>query len=240
MSFDPALIEFVRHDAPDLPRGIVAERYYSHPEWDGLPGLQKRNLSWLLHAARSRPQFLAYSVKDLPAIPPLVARMMGLPLLTWTVRSVDDRKRGGTLGGPDHFRRLAALKSAHRPGTRCHTGGFACEGTSDDSHDEPNFGLRGSSHRPHRMRAGPLGCRYGKTRDCVVSCREEIPSCHSHARSGPDRMHDRRLPTNSAGLPPGNRLQLGRYPDRFRCCRLPASTGAARLKSRVNLRRVPG
>lgn len=91
MSFDPALIEFVRHDAPDLPRGIVAERYYSHPEWDGLPSLQKRNLSWLLHAARSRPQFLAYSVKDLPAIPPLVARMMGLPLLTWTVRSVDDR-----------------------------------------------------------------------------------------------------------------------------------------------------
>ena len=74
------------------------------------------------------------------------------------------------------------------------------------------------------------------TANCVVSCREEIPSCHSHARSGPDRMHDRRLPTNSAGLPPGNRLQLGRYPDRFRCCRLPASTGAARLKSRVNLR----
>jgi hypothetical protein len=25
-------------------------------------------------------------------MPPLVARMMGLPLLTWTVRSVDDRK----------------------------------------------------------------------------------------------------------------------------------------------------
>lgn len=92
MSFDPALIEFVRHDASDLPRGIVAERYYSHPEWDGLPDSQKRSLSWLLHAPRSRPQFLAYSVKDLPAMPPLVARMMGLPLLTWTVRSVDDRK----------------------------------------------------------------------------------------------------------------------------------------------------
>jgi glycerophosphoryl diester phosphodiesterase len=91
MSFDPALIEFVRHEASNMPRGIVAERYYSHPEWDRLPGLQKRNLSWLLHAPRSLPQFLAYSVKDLPATPPLVARMMGLPLLTWTVRSVDDR-----------------------------------------------------------------------------------------------------------------------------------------------------
>ena len=41
MSFDPALIEFVRHDASDLPRGIVAERYYSHPEWDGSAELAK-------------------------------------------------------------------------------------------------------------------------------------------------------------------------------------------------------
>jgi glycerophosphoryl diester phosphodiesterase len=92
MSFDPGLIEFVRHNASGLPRGIVAERHYSHPEWAGLPRSEKRNLSWLLHAPRSRPQFLAYSVKDLPAMPPLVARMMGLPLLTWTVRSADDRR----------------------------------------------------------------------------------------------------------------------------------------------------
>jgi glycerophosphoryl diester phosphodiesterase len=43
----------------------------------------------------SRPQFLAYHVKDLPAPVPFVARnMLRLPLLTWTVRSDDDRKRG--------------------------------------------------------------------------------------------------------------------------------------------------
>jgi glycerophosphoryl diester phosphodiesterase len=91
MSFDPALIEFVRHNAPSLPRGIVAERHYSHPEWDGLPRSEKRNLACLLHIPRSRPQFLAYSVKDLPAMLPLAWRMMGLPLLTWTVRNEDDR-----------------------------------------------------------------------------------------------------------------------------------------------------
>ena len=92
MSFDPAVVEFARHTASTLPYGIVAERHYSHPEWDGLPNSQKRSMSWLLHAPRSRPQFLAYSVKDLPALPPLLARLSGLPLLTWTVRSEEDRK----------------------------------------------------------------------------------------------------------------------------------------------------
>jgi glycerophosphoryl diester phosphodiesterase len=91
MSFDPALVEFLRDKASSLPRGIVAQRHYSHPEWDVLSHTQKRSMSWLLHVPRSRPQFVAYSVRDLPAIPPLAARMMGLPVLTWTVRNADDR-----------------------------------------------------------------------------------------------------------------------------------------------------
>ncbi len=93
MSFDPALIEFVRHKASTLTRGIVAERHYSDPEWAELPNSQKRSMSWLLHVPYSRPQFLAYSVEDLPAVPPLLARtLFGLPLLTWTVRSEEDRR----------------------------------------------------------------------------------------------------------------------------------------------------
>jgi glycerophosphoryl diester phosphodiesterase len=91
MSFDPALVEFLRYKASGLPRGIVAERHYTHREWDALSRIQKRSMALLLHVPRSRPQFLAYSVKDLPAMPPLVARTLGLPLLTWTVRNRDDR-----------------------------------------------------------------------------------------------------------------------------------------------------
>ena len=94
MSFDPALIEAVRAIAPGLPRGIVAERHYAHPEWDRLPPREKRRMAFLLHANRTRPHFIAYAVKDLPAAAPLIARMVfGLPLLTWTVRSEDDRRR---------------------------------------------------------------------------------------------------------------------------------------------------
>src|SRR5262249_47209778 len=93
MSFDPDLVEAVRHMAPGLRRGIVAERNYSHPEWKKLSRSRKREMAWLLHAPRSRPQFIAYSVRDLPAAAPLLARtVFGLPLLTWTVRGDVDRR----------------------------------------------------------------------------------------------------------------------------------------------------
>jgi len=94
MSFDPAMIEALRQIAPRLTRGIVAERYYTHHEWDRLPASTKRSMALLLHAPRTRPQFVAYSVKDLPAAAPWVARtIFGLPLLTWTVRNETDRGR---------------------------------------------------------------------------------------------------------------------------------------------------
>ena len=94
MSFDPAPIAALRTLAPRLPRGIVAERRYTHAEWSPLPARTKRALAYFQHALRSRPQFIAYSVKDLPAAIPRLARtMLRLPLLTWTVRTDVDRER---------------------------------------------------------------------------------------------------------------------------------------------------
>jgi len=93
MSFDPQLVESVRHAAPALVRGIVAERHYTHSEWAMLPSSTRLSMAWLLHSPRSRPQFIAYSVRDLPAVVPLVARtILGLPLLSWTVRTDRDRQ----------------------------------------------------------------------------------------------------------------------------------------------------
>ncbi len=94
MSFDPAVIEAARSIAPGLPRGMVAERHYRHAEWDRLPASEKRRLAYFTHALRTRPHFVAYAVRDLPAAVPLIARhVFGLPLLTWTVRSEEDRRR---------------------------------------------------------------------------------------------------------------------------------------------------
>jgi glycerophosphoryl diester phosphodiesterase len=94
MSFDPAPIAALRTLAPHLPRGIVAERRYDHAEWKPLPARARRALAYFQHALRSRPQFIAYSVNDLPsAIPWLARNVLRLPVLTWTVRSEVDRAR---------------------------------------------------------------------------------------------------------------------------------------------------
>lgn len=88
MSFDPDQIAALATLAPGLPRGIVAERHYNHPEWTRLRPGDRRKLAHLLHSARTRPHFVAYAVNDLPAFAPLLARwLFGLPLLTWTVRT---------------------------------------------------------------------------------------------------------------------------------------------------------
>jgi glycerophosphoryl diester phosphodiesterase len=94
MSFDPQQIEFVKTLAPGLPRGIVAERRYLHPEWSSLSPGAKRSMAHLLHGLRTRPHFVAYAVRDLPAAAPLIARhVFGLPLLAWTVRTDAERRR---------------------------------------------------------------------------------------------------------------------------------------------------
>jgi glycerophosphoryl diester phosphodiesterase len=48
----------------------------------------------LAHVPMSRPHFVAYSVADLPALGPALARaLFRIPLLTWTVRTPQDIAR---------------------------------------------------------------------------------------------------------------------------------------------------
>jgi glycerophosphoryl diester phosphodiesterase len=83
MSFDPAQIRMLRNFAPTLRRGLVAPAdKRGFDAWAGLSPF-----------LNSPPQFLAYAVKDLPATAPLLAKLFGMPVLTWTVRSEEDRRR---------------------------------------------------------------------------------------------------------------------------------------------------
>ena len=94
MSFDPAPIAALWTLAPRLPRGIVAERRDTHKAWQPQLARTRRALAYFQHALRSRPQFIAYSIADLPSAIPWIARtVFRLPLLTWTVRSDVDRAR---------------------------------------------------------------------------------------------------------------------------------------------------
>jgi glycerophosphoryl diester phosphodiesterase len=97
-SFDPEALVALREIAPKLPRGIVAEHHLDDPEYGALTASQKRSLAFLLHVPRSRPQFVAYSVNDLPSPGPFVARyLLRLPLLCWTVRTPEQRARAGRM-----------------------------------------------------------------------------------------------------------------------------------------------
>lgn len=97
MSFDPDQLVTAREIAPNLPRGIVAQRDYDKDSyWNKLSAAQKHDMTALRHAFRTRPDFVAYRVDDLPAPAPWIARnIFGRPLLTWTVRSPDQRARAG-------------------------------------------------------------------------------------------------------------------------------------------------
>jgi glycerophosphoryl diester phosphodiesterase len=94
MSFDPAQITALRTSAPLLTRGIVAEGWSGHFDRSHVFARGQRAFAYGRDALRAHPQFIAYAVKDLPAALPLAARhVFGMPVLTWTVRSEDDRQR---------------------------------------------------------------------------------------------------------------------------------------------------
>jgi glycerophosphoryl diester phosphodiesterase len=94
MSFDPDQVLALRELIPSRPRGIVAEREYTQEEWPEASAEQRHGMTHLRHALRTRPHFVAYWVNELPAGAPWIARnIFGLPLLTWTVRTPDQRAR---------------------------------------------------------------------------------------------------------------------------------------------------
>lgn len=94
MSFDPWQLTALRQKAPQLTRGIVAAKYRPHPYWDLMPAWMRHGMGYLLTALTVQPQFVAYGIADLPALAPLFARnVLGMPLLTWAVRTPAERQR---------------------------------------------------------------------------------------------------------------------------------------------------
>ena len=93
MSFDPYVVAGLRRAAPHVRRGIVAQRRLDHSGWRRMNSWQRRGMAHLLHAPMSRPDFVAYRVDDLPAPATRLARLAGMPVLTWTVRTPAQRAR---------------------------------------------------------------------------------------------------------------------------------------------------
>ena len=89
-SFDPNVVAALRMLTPDTPRGIVAESRTDHGEWAILSAELRRSMANLLHFSETKPDFLSWSVNDLPTAAPFLCRAeLGLPVMTWTVRTAE-------------------------------------------------------------------------------------------------------------------------------------------------------
>jgi glycerophosphoryl diester phosphodiesterase len=111
MSFDPDQVMALRELMPERPRGIIAQRSYDEADWPEATPAQRRGMLHLRHAFRTRPHFVAYWIDELPAPAPWIARnIFGLPLLTWTVRTPEQRERAARHADQMIFERF-------RPGT---------------------------------------------------------------------------------------------------------------------------
>lgn len=94
-SFDPAIIIHLRRNRESLgighiPLGIVSEAHFRASDWPGLDRGLARALAAFTHWPESQPDFLSWNVWDLPHGVPLLCRAaLGLPVVTWTVKSPD-------------------------------------------------------------------------------------------------------------------------------------------------------
>lgn len=84
MSFNPEIGHWFAANAPQRLRGLVVTE--AGARWRGIA---KRHYAlW-----RSRPDFLAYDIRDLPSGFADARRATGMKVLTWTCRSLADRAR---------------------------------------------------------------------------------------------------------------------------------------------------
>jgi len=93
MSFDHKAMELMRRLVPDIPRGMISYRW--DDDWmPQLPAPERKKLRDLALHPEVAPSFIAYDIDDLPEPAPLDLRQrLGIPLLTWTVRTPEQRAR---------------------------------------------------------------------------------------------------------------------------------------------------
>jgi glycerophosphoryl diester phosphodiesterase len=90
-SFDPRIVAALRMLAPEIPRGIIAMSDYNYPDYAAVSASARHAMANLLHFAEMEPDFLSWRIKDLPSgLPNLCRTQLGLPVMTWTVRTSDD------------------------------------------------------------------------------------------------------------------------------------------------------
>jgi hypothetical protein len=72
----------------------VAMNDYNYPDYKHLSAQERHAMANLLHFRETRPDFISWRVRDLPSAAPFLTRgALDLPLMTWTVRTPEDRAK---------------------------------------------------------------------------------------------------------------------------------------------------
>ncbi|MCJ8325260.1 MAG: glycerophosphodiester phosphodiesterase [Rhizobiales bacterium] len=90
MSFNPLTVRKFRQIAPHIIRGIVAEYIMSPTDWRGINALGRFFIKNFVHWPLTRPNFISYHLHDLPSLSITLARKLGIPVISWTIKSPSD------------------------------------------------------------------------------------------------------------------------------------------------------
>ncbi len=88
MSFDPRIISWFHRNAPRIIRGLVL----TDESVAKVGFLERLGLPRLMSIWQSKPNFMAYDIRSLPSTLSRKLRDNNIPLLTWTVRTAEQRE----------------------------------------------------------------------------------------------------------------------------------------------------
>ncbi|MFO1186804.1 MAG: glycerophosphodiester phosphodiesterase [Alphaproteobacteria bacterium] len=106
-SFSPQTLAWFAAHMPEAARGQLSMRY-RREDAPGLDMGKRTLLANMLYNHISRPDFIAYEVGALGDPAPRIARLMGLPLITWTIRNAEQWSRAKPLADNLIFEGFAA------------------------------------------------------------------------------------------------------------------------------------
>jgi len=87
-SFDPHILVYLRRAGARCPVGLVARADYDDEEWMALPRSTLARLADLRDFPLAQPDFLSWNHANFPhAVPVLCRSGIGIPVMTWAVRS---------------------------------------------------------------------------------------------------------------------------------------------------------
>ncbi|RFB80599.1 glycerophosphodiester phosphodiesterase family protein [Methylovirgula sp. 4M-Z18] len=98
-SFDSDVIAHLRRNpqllqARPRPLGIVSQARWDDEEWDEMSAERKHVMENFLHWNETKPDFLSFWVQDIDtAVPYLLRNAVGLPVMSWTVRTPEQREK---------------------------------------------------------------------------------------------------------------------------------------------------